>query len=527
MTKNLAGQVFFPQPTTSPGKPALVVYPDSDSDGSSLSDAPEVSSQSLASDTLELSADSKAETEKFAAAEQLLALAMDQPAAADNLERAIAESSHRYDHAQHQDTNMDDNDETISDINNETHDIEFETALVDGEEQAEGSDNTPRCWGDIKYPRIGTCDHEFRIKNSGERYRKVVSDFFGRNKKATSSVPPDCYPTICRTCYQRLAYRLGSMNKDEPEKDAAAVAKLRCDAIIAALEKMKQKTFVDRHGYEWPWWCGLELQLTNDGQALLKQPEELEAEIEKKNAEVAKQKAEKAQSPKGNPFKRLHKRVKPEYLPDWLQKLCQANTGDDIIAQASTSTIGDRNGVRYSFDELVLIIKAIKTYCHESRCTFPTIEAIPVPIGLLDEQILREMRKQRAATNNMRTKTKRDAAEKERESRDQPSNTLRKTRATTARELANDASAKAIAGEQAVDQAQEDASLSAGTFYNRRNPSYVRLIETFCRYNPREEKQVGSKLGQSWQGQADYQGWKNRKSRGIYRERGHARRRRS
>jgi hypothetical protein len=358
-------------------------------------------------------------------------------------------------------------DDTVPGVD-ETYDAEFETTFAEANE-VNGSTDKPRCWGDIKYPRIGTCDHEFKIVNKGERYRKVVSNFFGRNKKATASVPPDCYPTICRTCYQRLAYRLGSMNKDEPEKDVAAVAKLRCDAIIAALEKMKEKKFVDRSGHEWPWWCGLELQITNDGQALLENPEELEAEIEKKNGEVAKQKAEKAESPNGKSFRRLHNRVKPGYLPDWLRKLCQANTEDAAANDVPTSTIGNRNGVRYSFDELILIIKAVKTFCHENRCAFPTIEAIPVPIGLRDEQIVKEKRKLRVVANKMKNDTKKAAAEAERQSRGQKSNSFHKKIARNKRKEANDALAQADARQRDVDHAQEDALMSAGTFSVRKD----------------------------------------------------------
>ena len=489
---------------SSPG-PVLVAYSDSDS-------------ESPSSETPDLDVD---RTRELAAAEGLMALFVAPNTSSNRLisdisnpvasiqkqlgptpvneQETINEGSYRHDQAGHHDTAIDDDDDTIPDINNETQEIKFETIFADANDEGDDSANTPRCWGDIKYPRIGTCDHEFKIVNKGERYRKVVSDFFGRNKKATASVPPECYPTICRTCYQRLAYRLGSMNKDHPEKDAAAVAKLRCDAIISALEKMKEKKFVDRHGCEWPWWCGLELQLTNDAQVLLSNPEELEAEIDKKNGEVAKQKAEKAKSPKGKSFKRLHKRVKPKYLPDWLQKLCHANTGNDVTADACTGTIGDRDGVRYSFDELILIIKAIKTFCHESRCTFPTIEAIPVPIGLLDEQILKEKRKLRATANRMKTETKKVAVAFEQQSRDQPSNSLRKTRAVNARRAANDALAEADAAERAVDYAQEDAVLSGGTFYNNECTIYAELTNALYRHYPRKKTQVRCNSWQGWQ----------------------------
>lgn len=480
---NISGdKVSLRRPATPLRKPFLVAYSDSDSESSSSS-------------TPGPAIDFKAEAKQLDAAEALMALCMTKITSPDestargtqkllgttiiNNDNTIAEGSHHHDQADCHDTNLDD-DEAISEVNGDTHEIEYEPTVSDCNDEAEDSTTMPRCWGDIKYPRIGTCDHEFNVVNEGERYRKVVSDFFGRNKKATASVPPDCYPTICRTCYQRLVYRLGSMNKDDPEKDAAAVAKLRCDAIIAALEKMKEKKFVDRNGHVWPWWCGLELQLTNDGRALLDNPEELEAEIEKKNGEITKQKTEKVTSPKGKLFKRLHKRVKPGPLPDWLQKLCRTNTGNSVSNDVATSTVGDRNGVRYSFDELILIIKAIKTFCHESRCAFPTVEAIPVPIGLLDEQILKDKKRLRTSANKMKNQTRKAAADAEREARDQPSNSMRKKKAAARRKAADDATAEAEAAEAAVDYAQEDALLSAGNVLQQRPMYFLSKTKECC-----------------------------------------------
>jgi hypothetical protein len=467
MARTSVDQVGRRQPATPPPKLALVAYPDSDTKTSS--DVPDLQVRSsddlMAAEGLTALSVAEANSTEYFVNDNPTSTSSgtnQHKKAATNEFEPTAEGSSRSGQVEIVYKAVNDDDDTIPDVD-ETRDVEFETTFAEANE-VDGSNDRPRCWGDIRYPRVGTCDHEFKIVNKGERYRKVVSDFFGRNKKATAGVPPDCYPTICRACYQRLVYRLGSMNKDEPEKDAAAVAKLRCDAIIVALEKMKEKKFVDRNGHEWPWWCGLELQLTNDGQALLETPELLEAEIEKKNREVAKQKAEKAKSPKGMPFKRLHKRVKSKYLPDWLQKLCQANTGDAGANDVATSTIGDRNGVRYSFDELILIIKAVKTFCHESRCAFPTIEAIPISIGLLDGQIVKEKRKLRAAANKMKSDTEKAAVEAERQARRQQSNSFRKKIASNKRKEANDALAKADARDRDVDHAQEDALMSAGTF---------------------------------------------------------------
>lgn len=494
MVSTLVNQVGRRQPAIPPSKPALVAYSDSDTKPSS--DTPDLQARSsddlMAAEVLTALSVAKANSTEYLVngnpTSTSAGMSQHRKAATNEFE-PIAEGSGRSGQAEIVYKTVNDDDDTIPDVD-ETQRVEFETTFTEANE-VDGSNDRPRCWGDIKYPRVGTCDHEFKIANKGERYRKVVSDFFGRNKKATASVPPDCYPTICRTCYQRLVYRLGSMNKDEPEKDAAAVAKLRCDAIIAALEKMKEKKFVDRNGHEWPWWCGLELQLTSDGQALLETPELLEAEIEKKNGEVAKQKAEKAKSPKGKSFKRLHKRVKPKYLPDWLQKLCQANTEDAGANDVVTSTIGDRNGVRYSFDELILIIKAVKTFCHESRCAFPTIEAIPVSIGLLDKQIVKEKRKLRAAANKMKSDTKKAAVEAERQAHDQPNNSFRKKIASNKRKEANDALAEADAREREVDHAQEDALMSAGTFTAKTCMLFdIGLTLLVYSHNPRKEAQV-------------------------------------
>ena len=203
---NIVRDKVSPQQAVAPSaRPTLVAYSDSDSESSP-------------SGVHYATFDLEARTKRMDAVEGLLALPMTKINLADTTGKEslavtlgpkmdhtvtimemgsiTVEGGNRRDRAEHQDTNLDDDVETISDISNETHNVECETS---------GDNNTPQCWGDIKYPRIGTCDHEFKIANKGERYRKVVSDFFGRNKKATASVPPDCYPTICRTCYQRLA----------------------------------------------------------------------------------------------------------------------------------------------------------------------------------------------------------------------------------------------------------------------------------------------------------------------------------
>lgn len=474
MPSNSVDYVSPQQPITPVPRPALVAYSDSDSEnsfhgvaGPAFRLTAPIQRTEAAKGFSAQEVTNIAPTDSFAVFDTTLTLDTLEPrgTTATNQNTVYTQGNERHDQAKHYDVCVGDDDKTITDISNEAYSVDLETIFGEDDGEGDQGSNAPQCWGDIKYPRIGTCDHEFMIVNKGERYRKVVSDFFGRNKRATASIPTDFYPKLCRICYQRLAYRLASMNRANPAKDTAAVAKLRCDAILATLQKMKERKFIDRHGHEWPWWCGLELRLTNDGQALMDDPERLETEIQKKNDDVAKYKADRIKSPQGKSLKRLHKRIKPEYLPDWLQNLCAATpenyAGDSFAAR----TIVERTGPRYSFDELILIVKAIKTFCHRSRCAFPTIEALPVPLGLLDEQIFKEKRRLRAVANKEKKETKRAALQAEHDARDHPSSTRRKNRAVAKRKEADRALAVANAAERAVEAAREDAVLSAGMVY--------------------------------------------------------------
>ena len=333
--------------------------------------------------------------------------------------------------------------------------------------QASIATDVPRCFVNIRNPKVGTCQHEFGIPVE-LRYRKAVSDFFGRNKTATASIPMDCYPVICRTCYQNTHYRLTNMDSKDPAKCDAADADIKCDIIIYTLEKMKGRTFEDRNGDVWPWWCGLELQTTNEGHQLLTDTENLKKKAEEKNKLVHehRERAKNQGTTKGNP--RLHYHFLPDQLPTWLLPLCQKQNYKAGNDQKQYALIGDRQGQRYSFDEVTFIVKSIKTYCVEELRKFPSIEAIPVPIGMLDMEIYQQKCRARKAANSIMIKLNAEARQLEREADKAYGGTYRKGKAKTARQLAQQSTQLANIAAKDADDARADAKLSAPTIPAKR-----------------------------------------------------------
>lgn len=179
--------------------------------------------------------------------------------------------------------------------------------------------------------------------------RQGISHFFGRNKKATHSIPDGIFPLLCRTHYQEKQYRWND--------NVGALAAFQCDCVLKALERMASKTWTDEYGIEWPYWCGFELQTQ-------KEPE-----------------TENARSGKYN-------------VPDWLRKLCSKEAaGQDFIS------VGDRGGARYDFLQLAKIVQSIKTWCMQNNTRLPNIEALPITIGMINEVELEEAKQGiRAAT---------------------------------------------------------------------------------------------------------------------------------
>ena len=82
--------------------------------------------------------------------------------------------------------------------------------------------------------------------------RQGITHFFGRNKKATHTIPGGIFPLLCRTHYQEKQYRWGD--------NVGALAAFQCDCILKTLGRMLNKRRLDEEGLEWPYWCGFEFQ---------------------------------------------------------------------------------------------------------------------------------------------------------------------------------------------------------------------------------------------------------------------------
>ena len=59
--------------------------------------------------------------------------------------------------------------------------------------------------------------------------RRVISHFFGRNKKETRAIPDDCWVTYCRQHYQRCRYR----------QPTAQFAALQMDLVRQTVNKLE------------------------------------------------------------------------------------------------------------------------------------------------------------------------------------------------------------------------------------------------------------------------------------------------
>ena len=206
------------------------------------------------------------------------------------------------------------------------------------------SSDRPRCEPDPLDPEV-VCFARVTADD-----RQGISHFFGRNKKATHSIPDGVFPLLCRTHYQEKQYRWSD--------NTAALAAFQCDCILRSLERMAAKTWTDDHDIEWPMWCGFELQTQ-------KEPD-----------------LEKARSDK-------------YFVPEWLQKLCsKEEAGQDFIS------VGDRGGARYNFQQLVKIVRSIKSWCMENDARLPSVEALLITIGMINEVEVEEVK------SNLRTATR-------------------------------------------------------------------------------------------------------------------------
>lgn len=211
--------------------------------------------------------------------------------------------------------------------------------------------------------------------------RQGVSHFFGRNKRATSAIPTWCYPLLCRTCYQTRKYRM----KDTPGIEAGA----QTDAIQITMERMSKVTWTDELGNSWPRWAGFELQLCRNPSVIVSAAAPADDDTDAMAVDTPKipvktnmvkfSQETKTQAEDDAKKKSRSTRIAAASgpVPEWLRNLCSR----DHMEQGH-SPIGERNGARYSFNQMATIVKHIKCYCIGNNTRLPAIEALPLSAGL-------------------------------------------------------------------------------------------------------------------------------------------------
>lgn len=193
--------------------------------------------------------------------------------------------------------------------------------------------------------------------------RQGISHFFGRNKRATSTIPTSCYPLQCRMHYQERKYRM----KNLPGREAGH----QCDAIAITLERMSKLTWTDDKGFEWPRWVGFELQKCHT-KVVADDPDETMDDDDSNTKKKGKAKGGKAKT-----TRKRRRPSPPAPVPAWLEELCSS----DALGQNHVH-IGDRRGARYTFKQLAKIVRSIKSYCINTDARLPAVEALPVTVGL-------------------------------------------------------------------------------------------------------------------------------------------------
>lgn len=213
--------------------------------------------------------------------------------------------------------------------------------------------------------------------------RQGISHFFGRNKRATSTIPTSCYPLLCRNHYQERKYRM----KETPGIEAGQ----QCDAIAITMMRMSELTWTDKKGNIWPRWSAFELQMCHappgegDGEASGDEDDTPAPPPKKKKKATVQFSADaKTQADDdAKPARRLQRnKTAPAPVPEWLKRICSAENAKQA---GKFNHIGDRGGARYNFADMARIVRHIKSYCIKNKCRLPAVEALPVTPALQAE----------------------------------------------------------------------------------------------------------------------------------------------
>jgi hypothetical protein len=232
-----------------------------------------------------------------------------------------------------------------------------------------------RCVMNFLQPQPGMCDS--KIFNDDRHY---ISNFFGRNKSCSTSIPDDFYMVLCRKCMQAMKYRLKS-GKGPSEVQVQVAAIKHVLRNMAASGK----------------WVVLEVQLTKAEHDRRKDPKKYEDGIKTFNEAIVKAREEAKQ--KGQAIKRRNTKKPIIPVPDWLAEEVVKNDnlkdkeGKENKGSAQDYTaVHDRNPTRWTFEHLIELVDMIGVNCD----ILPNIECLPVTQGEIDEVQVKDARRYRA-----------------------------------------------------------------------------------------------------------------------------------
>ena len=263
---------------------------------------------------------------------------------------------------------------------------------ADTTEDISGPDVQTRCVMSFLQPQPGKCNS--RITNDDRHY---ISNFFGRNKSCSTSIPDEFYQVLCRKCMQGLKYRLKS-GKEETEIQSQVAA------IKHALQNMA------RSGK----WVLVEVQFTKSEYDRRQNPEKYDADIKKFNDDVQKSREEAKQTGEKGRRRNTKKPLVP--VPDWLAELVVRS---DENENQNYTPVHERQPTRWTFEDLIALVDMIGENCD----VLPSIECLPITQGELDRVEVADAREYRKIAKDECEKLIEDVSKAEMALKEDPDNT--------------------------------------------------------------------------------------------------------
>ncbi len=237
-----------------------------------------------------------------------------------------------------------------------------------------------RCVMNFLEPRPGQCDSS--ITNDDRHY---ISNFFGRNKSCSTSIPDDFYQVLCRKCMQAMKYRLKS-------GEGATEIQVQVAAIKHVLKNMAASGK----------WIHMEAQLNKAEYDRRQDPGKYDEDLKKFNNDVMKSREEAKQT--GEKVRRRNTKKSITPVPDWLAEMVVRNNKDK---KQEYTTVHGRDPTRWPFKDLIALIDMIGENCE----VLPNIECLPVTKGELDKANLVNARTYRREANEVHEDLLKDVAD--------------------------------------------------------------------------------------------------------------------